>query len=168
MTGATLESIARNLEAVRARMAAAAVRAGRDPAVIRLLAVSKTWPAAAIEAACETGQTDYGENYLQEALPKLEALGYRRELVWHFIGALQANKTRPVAERFAWVHTLDRQRIAQRLDAQRPVTLPPLNVCIEVRLDPEPGKGGVEPPQLAALANYIASLPHLRLRGLMG
>ncbi|MGH8413960.1 MAG: YggS family pyridoxal phosphate-dependent enzyme [Gammaproteobacteria bacterium] len=167
MTGATLESIVRNLKAVRARMAAAAVQAGRDPAAIRLLAVSKTWPATAIEAACKTGHTDYGENYLQEALPKLEALRDRRELVWHFIGALQANKTRPVAEHFAWVHTVDRQRIAQRLDAQRPVTLPPLNVCIEVCLDHEPGKSGVEPAQVPALADYIASLPHLRLRGLM-
>ncbi len=111
-------------------MAAAAMQAGRDPAAIRLLTVSKTWPAAAIEAACETGHKEYGENYLQEAPPKLEALQHRHDLVWHFIGTLQANKTRPVTERFAWAQAVDRQRIAQRLDVQRPVTLPPLNVCI--------------------------------------
>ncbi|MGB9429614.1 MAG: YggS family pyridoxal phosphate-dependent enzyme [Gammaproteobacteria bacterium] len=167
MIGATLEPIARNLTAVRARMQAAALRASRAPAAIRLLAVSKTWPLAAIEAALGAGQIEYGENYLQEALPKQAVLGRDRGLVWHFIGAVQSNKTRLVAEHFDWVHTVDRPRIAERLNAQRPATLLPLNVCIEVRLDPEPGKGGIAPQQLPALADTVSGLPRLRLRGLM-
>lgn len=167
MTNATLESIALNIATVRARMVAAAAQAGRDPAGIRLLAVSKAQPVAAIEAACEAGQMEYGENYLQEALPKLDALRRRQELVWHFIGSLQGNKTRTVAERFAWVHTVDRERIARRLHEHRPPALPPLNVCIEVRLSDEPNKSGIPPEEAAALAQRISAMPRLRLRGLM-
>jgi len=167
MTRATLEPIARNLAAVHARMLAAAQQAGRDPATIRLLAVSKTCPATAIATAYAAGQPEFGENYLQEALPKMKLLSRFPKLVWHFIGSLQANKTRAVAEHFAWVHTVDRERIAKRLSEQRPATLAPLNVCIEVRLGTEPGKGGIRPGQVPALAAYIAGLPRLSLRGLM-
>lgn len=167
MTRATLEPIARNLAAVRARMLASAEQAGRDPASVQLLAVSKACPAASIAAAYTAGQMEFGENYLQETLPKLQALKHHPGLTWHFIGSLQANKTRLVAEHFDWVHTVDRERIAQRLSEQRPATLPPLNVCIEVRLDDEPGKSGVISEAVAALAKYIAALPRLQLRGLM-
>jgi len=167
MTRATLEPITQNLAAVRARMLATAERAGRDPARVRLLAVSKTRPAAAIASAYGAGQLEFGENYLQEALPKLEVLRHHPGLVWHFIGTLQGNKTRLVAEHFAWVHTVDRERIAQRLSDQRPATLPPLNACIEVRLGDEPDKSGVLPEQIPALAECLAALPRLRLRGLM-
>lgn len=167
MTPATPEFIAQNLAKVRVRIARAATRAGRDPGSIRLLAVSKAQPLEALAAALETGQNEFGENYLQEALPKLQALGARRNLVWHFIGAVQANKTRLVAENFAWVHTVDREKIAQRLNDQRPAGLSPLNVCIEVNVSGERSKTGVTPQDLPELAALIADLPHLKLRGLM-
>lgn len=167
MTPATPESIAQNLATVRARIARAATRAGRDPGSIRLLAVSKAQPLASLAAALEAGQNEFGENYLQQALPKMQALATRRELVWHFIGAVQANKTRPVAENFAWVHTVDRQKIAQRLNDQRPAELPPLNVCIEVNVSGERSKTGVTPQALPAVAALVADLPRLKLRGLM-
>ncbi|MGA9851514.1 MAG: YggS family pyridoxal phosphate-dependent enzyme [Gammaproteobacteria bacterium] len=167
MTGATLEAIGTNLKTVHTRMAAAAAQAGRDPAAVRLIAVSKNWPTTAIKAAYQAGQLEFGENYLQEALPKLETLSRHRELVWHFIGALQSNKTRPVAEHFCWVHTVDRERTAERLNAQRPAALPPLNICIEVRVSDEARKSGILPGQISKLAECIAGLPRLRLRGLM-
>lgn len=167
MTGATLEPLVNNLSAVRARMAAAARHAGRDPAAIRLLAVSKTWPATTIAQVARSGQTEFGENYLQEALPKLESLRQHPDLVWHFIGGLQSNKTRPVAEHFHWVQTVDRARIAERLNAQRPAALPPINVCIEVNVSAEAGKSGVAYDGVMTLAEYIAGLPRLKLRGLM-
>lgn len=167
MTRATLEPISRNLTAVHVRIRAAAERAGRDPASVRLLAVSKACPATAVARACAAGQLEFGESYLQEALPKLQVLAHYPGLVWHFIGTLQSNKTRAVAEHFAWVHTVDRERIAQRLSVQRPAALPPLNTCIEVRFGDEPAKGGVMPEQVPALAEYIAALPRLQLRGLM-
>lgn len=167
MAHATQEPIAHNLAGLRTRIAATATLAHRDPAAVRLLAVTKTRTAADIEAAWRAGQMEYGENYLQDAIPKIDALRHCHDLVWHFIGALQSNKTRPVAERFAWVHTLDRERIAQRLNAQRPASLAPLNVCLQVRLAAEPGKGGVLPERIPALAGCIAALPRLRLRGLM-
>jgi PLP dependent protein len=167
MTRATLELIPRNLAAAHARIAAAAKRAGRDPASVQLLAVSKTASATAIAAAYAAGQREFGENYLQEAVPKLQALRQHAGLVWHFIGTLQANKTRPVAEHFSWVHTIDRERIAQRLSDQRPASLPPLNACIEVRLSEEPSKSGIAPERVAALAKYLSALPRLQLRGLM-
>ncbi|MBU6422071.1 MAG: YggS family pyridoxal phosphate-dependent enzyme [Gammaproteobacteria bacterium] len=167
MTPATPESIAQNLAKVRARIARAATTAGRDPGSIRLLAVSKAQPLAALAAALDAGQNEFGENYLQQALPKMQALAARREPVWHFIGAVQTNKTRLVAENFAWVHTVDRQKIAQRLNDQRPAQLPPLNVCIEVNVSGEHSKTGVTPQALAALAALVADLPRLKLRGLM-
>lgn len=154
------------LAEVRRRIEAAARVAGRDPSAVRLLAVSKQQPAAAIRAAFEAGQLEFGENYLQEALPKVRELA-ALPIVWHFIGQLQGNKTRAVAENFAWVHTLDRERIARRLSAQRPHHAPPLEVLVQVRLDEEPDKGGVEPQELPRLAEIVAGLPRLRLRGLM-
>ncbi len=135
-------------------------------AAITLLAVSKAQPASAIRAAAAEGLCDFGESYLSEALEKLDALE-ALPLTWHFIGRVQANKTRPIAERFQWVHGVDRLHIAQRLSAQRPVHAPPLNVCIQVNLAGEPGKAGVPPAELAGLAAAIGPLPRLRLRGLM-
>lgn len=154
------------LAAVRARIEAAARRAGRDPAGVRLLAVSKQQPAAAVAAAAAAGQREFGENYVREGVAKIAALR-DRGLAWHFIGQLQANKTREVAEHFQWVHTVDRERIATRLDAQRPHYAGPLDVLLQVRLGDEPGKGGVEPADLPRLAGFVAGLPRLRLRGLM-
>ena len=154
------------LAAVLARIEAAARRAGRDPSGVRLLAVSKQQPIEAIAAAADAGQREFGENYVREGVAKVEALR-DRQLVWHFIGQLQANKTREVAEHFQWVHTLDRERVATRLDAQRPPCAGPLEVLLQVNLDAEPGKGGVEPEALPRLAGIVAGLPRLRLRGLM-
>jgi pyridoxal phosphate enzyme (YggS family) len=142
------------------------MRYGRNADSVRLVAVSKAQPAAAIRTAAECGQRDFGENYVQEALPKLAALA-DLELRWHFIGQLQANKTRAVAEQFQWAHTLDRERIAIRLNEQRPAHAPPLNVCIQVSLGDEPGKGGINRDELLPLATRIAQLPRLKLRGLM-
>ena len=147
-------------------MAAAAARAGRDPAEIRLLAVSKMQPVPAIEAAWGQGQSDFGENYLQEASPKIAALT-GRPLTWHFIGALQSNKSREVAEQFQWMHTVDRDGIARRLSEQRPDALPPLQVCLQVNVSGESSKGGVTPERAAELADAVAASPRLRLRGLM-
>jgi len=154
------------LQAVLARIDAAAARAGRDPASVRLLAVSKQHPAAAVAAAAAAGQREFGENYVQEGVAKIAALG-DQPLTWHFIGQLQSNKTREVAAHFQWVHTLDRERIATRLDAQRPHHAAPLEVLLQVKLDDEPGKGGAEPAELPRLAEFVAGLPRLRLRGLM-
>jgi hypothetical protein len=165
MLTATQFSTAR-LEAVRARIAAAAGRAGRDPESVRLVAVSKQQPVEAIAAAAAAGQAEFGENYVQEGVAKIAALR-GRPLTWHFIGRLQANKTREVAEHFQWVHTVDRERIASRLDAQRPHFAGPLEVLLQVRLGDEPGKGGAEPEDLPALAEAVVRLPRLRLRGLM-
>ena len=161
-----MEHVARNLTAVHARIAAAAARAGRDPASVRLVAVSKAQPAAAVAGARDAGQMDFGENYLQDALPKLTALA-GRGICWHFIGQLQSNKTRTVAEHFAWMHTLDRESIARRLSEQRPASLAPLEVCLQVNVSGEASKGGVAPERLPALAEAVAALPGLRLRGLM-
>jgi len=154
------------LASVRARIEAAARRAGRDPAGIRLVAVSKQQPVEAVAAAADAGQREFGENYVREGIAKVEALR-ERGLTWHFIGQLQANKTREVAEHFQWVHTVDRERIATRLDAQRPHYAGPLDVLLQVRLEDEPGKGGAEAAGLPRLAEFVAGLPHLRLRGLM-
>ena len=154
------------VHALRTQIAAAAARAGRNVAEITLLAASKAQPAAAIRAAAAAGITDFGESYINEALGKMDALE-DLSLTWHFIGRLQANKTRPVAERFQWVHGLDRLHLAERLSAQRSVHLPPLNVCLQVNLGGEASKAGVAPGELAALAAAVAPLPRLRLRGLM-
>ena len=152
---------------MRARIALAARRAGRDPLGVRLLAVSKQQPVEAIAAAADAGQREFGENYVQEGADKVDALADVPGLVWHFIGQLQANKTREVAARFDWVHTVDRERIAARLSAQRPHHAPPLQVLLQVRLADEAGKGGVTPTEVPALATAVAALPRLQLRGLM-
>lgn len=157
---------AARLGAVRARIAAAAAAAGRDPAGITLVAVSKTQPAAAVAALAALGQVHFGENYLQEALPKIDAL-QGRGLVWHFIGQLQSNKTRPVAESFDWVHTVDRIKLVERLASQRPFHGPPLQVCAQVKLGDEQAKGGAAPAELPELLAAVAAAPRLRLRGLM-
>jgi hypothetical protein len=154
------------LASVLARIDAAARRAGRDPATVRLLAVSKQQPAEVVRAAAAAGQREFGENYAQEALAKVEALR-DLPLTWHFIGQLQSNKTREVAGTFQWVHTLDRARVAERLSAQRPHYAGPLDVLLQVRLAAESGKGGVAPPEAQGLAEVVAGLPKLRLRGLM-
>ncbi len=158
--------IALNLQAAYAALAAAARQAGRDPADVRLLAVSKTFPVADIRAAMVAGQRVFAESYVQEALPKLAELA-DAGLEWHFIGPLQSNKTRAVAEHFAWVHSVDRLNIAQRLSAQRPADLPPLQVCLQVNISGEASKSGVTPAELPALAHAVAQLPRLQLRGLM-
>ena len=155
------------LQMVRARIVRAAERAGRDPGSVRLLAVSKQQPAAMVRAAVTAGQTEFGENYVQEGIDKVAALADVPGLAWHFIGQLQGNKTREVAECFDWVHTVDRERIASRLSAQRPRDAAPLQVLLQVRLADEPGKGGVTPTAAPALAMAVAALPRLQLRGLM-
>ena len=144
----------------------AAMAAGRDPASVTLIAVSKGKPAESLRSAATLGVTDFGESYVQEAVAKLDQL-QDLPLQWHFIGGLQSNKTRIVAERFHWVHSIDRLGLARRLSDQRPFHAAPLNVCIQVALVPEPTKGGIEPGALAALAGQIAQLPRLSLRGLM-
>ena len=162
-----MTSIQHNLQQVRQRIAAAAARCGRAPEEITLLAVSKTKPASAIEEAAAAGQIAFGENYVQEGVEKVQALAAHSQLEWHFIGPLQSNKSRLVAENFAWCHTLDRQRIAQRLNDQRPATLPPLNVLIQVNISDENSKSGIMLDAVSGLAQQIAVLPQLRLRGLM-
>ena len=149
-----------------ARIDDAARRAGRAAGSVRLLAVSKQQPAESVRAIAAAGQRDFGENYVREGLAKIEALR-DLPLTWHFIGQLQANKTRDVAEHFQWVHTLDRERTAARLSAQRPYHAGPLEVLLQVRLAEEAGKGGVDPAELPRLAEIVAGLPRLRLRGLM-
>lgn len=151
---------------MRERIAAAAVRAGRDPKSVQLLAVSKAQPLAAVETAWAHGQTDFGENYLQDASPKVSAFA-GRAAVWHFIGALQSNKSREVATWFQWMHTLDRDSIARRLSEQRPASAPALQVCLQVNVSGESSKGGVVPERVAALAEAVNGLPKLKLRGLM-
>ncbi len=154
------------LRAVRMRIAAAARAAGRNEDSVTLLAVSKGHDAAAVRALARLGVEHFGESYLQDAGPKLDALA-GLELCWHYIGRLQANKTRAVAERFAWVHGVDRPRIAERLAAQRPHLAPPLNVCLQVKLAPDATKGGASAAEARALVATIARLPRLSLRGLM-
>ena len=155
-----------NLQSIWLRMAQACEAAGRDPASVRLLSVSKTFAAHAVAQAHAAGQCDFGENYIQEGVEKIQALTHL-PLVWHCIGPIQSNKTRLVAEHFDWVHSVDRLKIAQRLSEQRPVARGPLQVCMQVNVDGGPTKAGVPPEQAAALASQIASLPRLRLRGIM-
>src|SRR4030095_12107887 len=164
--GAAASNVRDRLVDTRNRIASAAMRYGRDANSVRLLALSKAQPAAAMRAVADLGQREFGENYVQEALPKLEQLADLK-LTWHYIGQLQTNKTRPVAEHFHWVHTLDRERIAVRLSEQRSPHAAPLNVCIQVRLADEPGKGGISKTEFAALARRVMELPRLQLRGLM-
>ncbi|MBB1634166.1 YggS family pyridoxal phosphate-dependent enzyme [Cupriavidus sp. UME77] len=160
--------IAANLQAVNRRVAAAAQQAGRPAGEVTLLAVSKTFPAAAVRAAFDAGQRAFGENYVQEGVDKIAQLGdLRDQISWHFIGPLQSNKTRAVAEQFDWVHAIDRLRIAERLSAQRPASMAPLQVCLQVNISGEASKSGVAPDEVPALARAVAALPGLRLRGLM-
>jgi pyridoxal phosphate enzyme (YggS family) len=175
-------SIGSNLQEVKRRMAAACGSAGRDAQIVTrapvlgekpaltLLAVSKTFGADAVREAAAAGQQAFGENYVQEALAKIEALaGLRPQLQWHLIGPLQSNKTRPVAEAFDWVHTVDRLKIAQRLAEQRPAGLPPLNICLQVNISGEASKSGLLPAEAALVAKAVQALPRDRivLRGLM-
>ena len=161
-----MTTIARNLQAVRARIALAANACGRQASDIMLLAVSKTFPASYIEDAHSGGQTAFGESYAQEGVEKITQLS-GLGLEWHFIGPVQRNKTRPIAEHFRWVHSVTRTEIAVRLDAARPEHLPALDVCIQVNVSGETSKSGVAPGEELGLARAIAALPRLRLRGLM-
>ena len=158
--------IKNNLESIRMRLRQTCASAGRDPASVRLLAVSKTFPAEAVVQAHAAGQVEFGENYIQEGVDKIQQLAHL-PLVWHCIGPIQSNKTRLVAEHFDWVHSIDRLKIAQRLSEQRPPSCAPLQVCIQVNVDGGPNKAGVPPEQVVALARQLAALPGLRLRGIM-
>ena len=160
------QNLPERVREVRERVARAAAAAGRSAHSVTLLGVGKSQPPELLAAAADSGLSDFGESYLKEALAKIDALRERR-LTWHFIGRLQANKTRPIAEGFAWVHALDRQKLAERLSAQRPFHAPALNVCLQVNLAGEASKGGVAPQELPALAQTVAQLPRLALRGLM-
>lgn len=161
-----MTDISTRLEAVRTRVSLAAKQYGRASKSVTLLAVSKTKPVSAIREAAAAGQTHFGENYLQEALDKISALS-DLDLVWHFIGPIQSNKTHDIAASFDWVHSVDRMKIARRLSDQRPDTLPRLNICLQINIDNEPSKSGITPAQLPQLAAEVARLPRLQLRGLM-
>ncbi|WOX07184.1 YggS family pyridoxal phosphate-dependent enzyme [Microbulbifer pacificus] len=159
-------SIVENLNSVTERIVTACRFCNRPADAVTLLAVSKTRPAADLRAAYTAGQRHFGENYLQEALDKQAELT-DLDIVWHFIGPLQSNKTRDVAAHFHWLHTVDRLKVARRLSEQRPADLPPLNICLQVNIDAEESKSGIAPEELPALAAAVAGLPNLRLRGLM-
>ncbi|MGZ5819235.1 MAG: YggS family pyridoxal phosphate-dependent enzyme [Burkholderiaceae bacterium] len=162
--------IPHNLQAVHDRIATAARAAQRSPDDIMLLAVSKTFGPQAILEAAQAGQHAFGENYLQEALDKMttiHALAPDKALQWHFIGPIQSNKTRPIAEHFDWVHSVEREKIAQRLSDQRPSQLAPLNICLQVNISGESSKSGIAPQDVLALAQSVAGMPRLKLRGLM-
>ena len=160
--------VARHLDEVRQRIAKAAADASRDASSVELLAVSKTFPAEDVRAAFNAGQRAFGENYVQEAVAKIAELAdLRSEIEWHFIGPLQSNKTKVVAENFDWVHSVDRLKIAQRLSEQRPDGMAPLNVCLQINVSGEESKSGVAPDEALTLARQIAALPSLRFRGLM-
>ena len=161
-----MTTIASNLQAVRSAISEAAASAGRHAEDVSLLAVSKTFSQEAVRDACQAGQTRFAESYIQEALDKIAAL-HDLPIEWHFIGPIQSNKTRAIAEHFAWVHSVDRYKIAERLSAQRPAHLPPLQVCLQVNISGEGSKSGIPPDQLSALAQGVAKLPGLKLRGLM-
>lgn len=154
-------------DAVSNRIAQAALSAGRSADSVTLVAVSKTQPAGNIRLLYQLGQRDFGENYLQEALEKQEALSDLDAIIWHFIGPIQSNKTRALAEHFDWVHSVDRLRIAERLSAQRPASRPPLNICLQINISHEDSKSGAPPEEAEKLADAISQLPGLRLRGLM-
>jgi pyridoxal phosphate enzyme (YggS family) len=165
-----MSTIAGNLQAVEATIEAACRAAERPRSTVQLLAVSKTFPAEAVLEAVEAGQRAFGENYLQEGIDKIAAVAKAlpdTPLEWHFIGPIQSNKTRPIAAHFDWVHTVERLKIAQRLSEQRPPELGPLNICLQVNISGEASKSGILPEELPALAQAVAALPNLRLRGLM-
>lgn len=155
------------LDAVRRRIETAALAAGRPAESVELIAVSKTQPVSSIRTLYQLGQRDFGENYLQEALEKQQQLGDLEDIVWHFIGPIQSNKTRALAENFHWVHSVDRLRIAQRLNEQRPSFLPALNVCLQVNISGEDSKAGLTPEATTELAGIVSGMPALKLRGLM-
>jgi pyridoxal phosphate enzyme (YggS family) len=155
-----------NLTLVRRQIDEIARRYGRPPETVALLAVSKTRPAEDILEALAAGQQRFGESYLQEALAKIGKL-HDRDIEWHFIGRVQSNKTKPIAENFAWVHSVDSARQARRLNDHRPASLPPLNICLQIKIDPEESKGGLLPEEAEAVIEEIRTLPRLRLRGLM-
>ncbi len=161
-----MTTIGARLQAVRSRIDAAAMMAGRSPTDIRLIAVSKTFSAAAIAQAHAAGQVAFGENYLQEAVGKMETLSDLR-LEWHFIGPIQSNKTRQIAEQFHWVHSVDRLKIAERLSFARLAMLPPLQICIQVNVSGEESKSGIRPDEVLSLAKAVSPLTGIRLRGLM-
>jgi len=161
-----MSSIAQSLEKIRTRVTVLERCYERAPGDVSVLAVSKTKPPEAVREAAKAGQREFGENHVQDALTKLDAL-QGQDLIWHFIGPLQSNKTRVVAARFHWVHSIDRAKIARRLNEQRPEDLPPLEVCIQVNVSGEISKSGVEPHQVEELAAIVSELPRLRLRGLM-
>ncbi len=160
-----MNTIAQRLAQIRARITQAEQRYQRPSGSVKLLAVSKTRPLTELQILNERGQQAFAENYLQDALPKIAKLN--DTIIWHFIGPLQSNKTRPVAEHFHWLHTLERLKIARRLNDQRPASLPPLNVCIQVNISADPDKSGLPPEAAEALAHELTALPRLRLRGLM-
>jgi pyridoxal phosphate enzyme (YggS family) len=163
-----IDSIASQLQRVHQRMADASVSSGRNVSSVQLLAVSKTFSAAAVREACAAGQRAFGENYVQEALAKMAELAdLRSQLEWHLIGPLQSNKTRDVAAAFDWVHSVDRLKIAERLSAQRPAGMPPLQLCLQVNISGEASKSGLPPVEVAAVAAAVAALPRVVLRGLM-
>jgi pyridoxal phosphate enzyme (YggS family) len=162
-----MDELAKRYQAVRERITQAALQAGRSPDSVQLLVVSKTFGADKVAQVTALGQRDFGENYVQEAVDKITALQGLPGLVWHCIGPLQSNKTRPVAEHFDWVHSLDRLKIAQRLSEQRPAHMPPLQVCLQVNIDGGTSKAGVVPAEALALAQAVSALPRLVLRGLM-
>ncbi len=162
-----MSQIQQRHQAVCERITQAALQAGRPAAQVQLLVVSKTFAAEQVREVAALGQRDFGENYVQEGVDKIAALKDVPGLVWHCIGPLQSNKTRPVAEHFDWVHSVDRLKIAQRLSEQRPADLPPLNICLQVNIDGGPTKAGVSPSDALALAQVVSELPRLVLRGLM-
>ncbi len=164
----SVDRVQSRLQAVLGRIASAARAAGRDPTSVSLVAVSKTFPVDAVTAVHAAGQVAFGENYVQEAIDKIETLRPQRgELEWHFIGPLQSNKTRAVAEQFDWVQSVDRLKVAQRLSEQRPPDLTPLNVLLQVNISGEGSKSGVAPGDVESLARAVGQLPRLKLRGLM-
>ncbi|USX26158.1 YggS family pyridoxal phosphate-dependent enzyme [Oxalobacteraceae bacterium OTU3CINTB1] len=167
-----MSPIPQNLQAITATIVAAAQESGRAPDTVQLLAVSKTFGPEAVLEAVQAGQRAFGENYLQEALDKIAALSAQPQvaattLEWHFIGPIQSNKTRPIAEHFDWVHTVEREKVAQRLSEQRPAGMAPLQICLQVNISGEASKSGAAPEEVAALAHKVAALPNLTLRGLM-
>ena len=164
--GVDKKQIANRLHAVRKRITQAALRAGRDPAEVRILAVTKAHTQEAVRAGLAAGLTDFGENFVHEGIAKMDAVGAGAQ--WHFIGQLQSNKTRLAAQRYDWVHTVVRKRIALRLNSQRPAQMPPLNVCIQVRMQEQDTRPALPPEEVRSLAELIRAQPRLSLRGLMG
>lgn len=163
-----MSHVAQNLREILARINGACLKANRNPGDVKLLAVSKTQPSQAIRDAISEGQRDFGENYLQEAIEKINELQeFRSDIAWHLIGPLQSNKTRPAAENFDWVQSVDREKIAQRLSEQRPDSLKPLNVCVQINISGEASKSGITPEEALELCEIVARLPKLNLRGLM-